>query len=117
MKILIFLFVSVITAVLLAGCGNSSSSQNQGTNATANTTGNNPADYLGGLVQAKKTADKTIDVAYLNQALSLFNVQEGRYPKTLAELRPKYVAMIPDAPIGYKLNYDAVKGEVKMVKQ
>ena len=62
-------------------------------------------------------ADKTIDVSYLNQALQLFNVQEGRYPKTLAELTPKYVAQIPDAPIGFKLDYDAAKGEAKMVKQ
>jgi hypothetical protein len=69
------------------------------------------------LVQAKKMADKTIDVSYLNQALQLFNVQEGRYPKTLAELTPKYVAQIPDAPIGFKLDYDAAKGEAKMVKQ
>ena len=77
-------------------------------------------DFLGVLRMAGLTQGNgidQIDVAYLNQALSLFNVQEGRYPKTLAELRPKYVAMIPDAPIGYKLNYDAVKGEVKMVKQ
>ena len=117
MKILISIFTSVAAIVLLAGCGNGSSSQNQGTNTVADSTSNNPTDYLGGLVQAKKTADKTIDVAYLNQALSLFNVQEGRYPKTLVELTPKYIAVIPDAPIGYKLNYDAVKGEVKIVKQ
>ena len=117
MNIFFSIVVSVATAVLLAGCGNSSSSQNQGTNAAAASANNNPADYLGGLAQAKKTADKTIDASYLNQALQLFNVQEGRYPKTLAELTPKYVAQIPDLPIGYKLDYDAVKGEVKLVKQ
>jgi hypothetical protein len=104
-------------AVLLAGCGDKNSSNPApGTNAAA-AGGTNSLDYLGGLVQAKKTADKTIDVSYLNQALQLFNVQEGRYPKTLEELTPKYVAKIPDAPIGYKLDYDAVKGEVKMVAQ
>jgi len=107
----------VTAVVLLAGCGSGSSSQNQGTNTVADSTSNNPTDYLGGLVQAKKTADKTIDVAYLNQALSLFNVQEGRYPKTLAELTPKYIAKIPDAPLGYKISYDAVKGEVSVVRQ
>ena len=110
-------FVFVVTAIFFAGCGNGSSSQRQGTNATVISASNNPADYLGGLVRAKQTADKTIDVSYLNQALQLFNVQEGRYPKTLAELTPKYVAQIPAAPIGYKLDYDAVKGEVKWVKQ
>jgi len=115
MKILFPMAVSA-AAILLAGCGNSSSSPNQGTNAAASAN-NNPADYLGSLVQAKKTADKTIDVSYLNQALQLFNVQEGRFPKTLAELTPKYVAQIPDAPVGYKLDYDAAKGEVKLVQQ
>src|ERR1035441_2468713 len=114
MRIFLSIFVSIAVAASLAGCGQSSSSQTQNTNDTANAASNNPADYLGTLVQAKKTADKTIDVSYLNQALQLFNVQEGRYPKMLAEMTPKYVAQIPDAPIGYKLDYDVVKGEVKM---
>jgi hypothetical protein len=47
----------------------------------------------------------------------LFNVQEGRYPKTLEEMTPKYVAKLPDPPLGYKLNYDAAKGEVTVVRQ
>lgn len=117
MRICISILVCLLAAALFAGCGSGSSSQNQGGDATATSTSNNPADYLGALVQAKKTADKTIDVSYLNQALQLFNVQEGRYPKELKELTPKYVAQIPDAPVGYKINYDAVKGEVKMVKE
>jgi ABC-type Fe3+-hydroxamate transport system substrate-binding protein len=117
MRICLSILVSLLAAALLAGCGSGASSQNQGGNATASSTSNNPADYLGALVQAKKTADKTIDVSYLNQALQLFNVQEGRYPKDLKELTPKYVAQIPDAPLGCKIVYDAVKGEVKVVKQ
>jgi len=117
MRICLSILVSLLAAALLAGCGSGASSQNQGGNATASSTSNNPADYLGALVQAKKTADKTIDVSYLNQALQLFNVQEGRYPKTLAELTPKYVAQIPEPPAGYKLDYNAAKGEVKMVSQ
>jgi hypothetical protein len=117
MKIPVAIFVSVATAALLAGCGNDSTSPNQGTNAVADAGSNNPTGYLGGLVQAKKTADKVLDVSYINQALQLFNVQEGRYPQTLEELTPKYIALIPDAPLGYKLNYDPVKGEATMVKQ
>jgi hypothetical protein len=107
----------LVSAIFFAGCGNGSSPQSQGTNAAADSASNNPADYLGTLVRAKKTADKTIDVSYLNQAVQLFNVQEGRYPKTLEELTPNYVAKIPEAPIGYKLDYDPVKGEVKVVAQ
>ena len=75
------------------------------------------AGYVNGLGQAKKTADKTIDVSYLNQAVQLFNVQEGRYPKDLQELTPKYVAKIPDAAARLQNHYDATKGEVKVVQQ
>jgi len=110
------IFLSVSAAVLLAGCDKGSSPQTQDASA-ADSASNSPSGYLGGLVQAKKTADKTIDVSYLNQAVQLFNTQEGRYPKTLAELVPNYVAKLPDAPIGYQIDYDAIKGEVKVVKQ
>ncbi len=110
MKIFISIFAFVAAAVLLAGCGNKPSP-----NTAADT--NAPSGYLGTLVNEKKTADKKIDVAYLNQAVQLFNVQEGRYPKTLEELTPNYVAKIPDAPIGFKIDYDPVKGEVKVVPQ
>jgi hypothetical protein len=98
----------MVAAVLLAGCGESSSPQTQV----------NPADVTNNtLVNAKRTADKTIDVSFINQAIQLFNVQEGRYPKTLDELTPKYVAKIPDAPLGYKLSYDEKKGEVTVVRE
>ena len=53
----------------------------------------------------------------MTAALQLFNVQEGRYPKTLDELVPKYVGKLPDPPLGYKINYDTVKGEVTVVRQ
>jgi hypothetical protein len=101
---------AVAALVLLAGCGDNSSSNSSGPVTNA-------ADVNNTFVNAKRTADKTIDVAWLNQALQLFNVQEGRYPKTLAELTPKYVAKLPDPPLGYKLNYDANKGEVTVVRQ
>jgi hypothetical protein len=101
--------ILVAAGLLLAGCGKNNSSSFQDTKKAL--------DYGGTLVNAKKTADKTIDVSYLNQAVQLFYVQEGRFPKTLEELTPNYVAKIPPAPLGYKIDYDAAKGEVKMVKQ
>jgi hypothetical protein len=108
MKIFISIFSSITVAALLAGCGESSSPQ----------AAVNPADVTNNvLVNAKRTADKTIDVSFVNQAIQLFNVQEGRLPKTLAELTPKYVAKLPDAPLGYKLSYDAKKGEVSVVRE
>ena len=69
------------------------------------------------LGEAQKAADKTIDVSYINQAIQLFNAQEGRYPKNLQELVPAYVAKIPDAPFGYKIVYDTASATVKVVKE
>lgn len=111
MKNFFALCLSATALVSLTGCGQNSSTQTQ----SAST---NPADITNNvLVNSKRTADKTIDVSYLNQALQLFNVQEGRYPKTLDELTPKYVAKLPDPPLGYKLNYDAAKGEVTVARE
>jgi hypothetical protein len=105
----VFFLIPVAAGLLLAGCGKNNSASYQDTKKAL--------DYGNPLVNAKKTADKTIDVSYLNQAVQLFNTQEGRYPKTLEELTPSYVAKIPNAPIGYKIEYDATKGEVKVVPQ
>ena len=57
-----------------------------------------------------------MDVAALNQAVQMFNVQEGRLPKDLNELvEKKLIAKIPDAPYGMKLQYDAATGTVSVV--
>jgi len=104
-----FFLILAAAGLLLAGCDNSKYGSYQDTKKEL--------DYGNTLVNAKKTADKTIDVAALNQEVQLFNVQEGRYPKTLEELTPAYISKIPPAPLGYKIEYDAVKGEVKVVKQ
>lgn len=109
MKTLPFILVITATLPLLTGCDEKNNSQAQAVN---------PADVTNNvLVNSKRTADKTIDVSYLNQAIQLFNVQEGRYPKTLDELTPKYVAQLPTPPLGYKLDYDATKGEVSVVRE
>ncbi|MGO8838591.1 MAG: hypothetical protein ACLQAH_13225 [Limisphaerales bacterium] len=108
--------------MLLAGCGKSnSSSPPQATNSSATTNAVESArpsgGYLGALMQADKHAVKTIDVSYLNQAVQLFQTQEGRLPKDLDELVPNYVAKLPAPPYGYKINYDATSGLVTVVKQ
>ena len=102
---------AVAAVVLLAGCGKS------GSGSQAGTATNGFGGYVKSLGEAQKVADKTIDVSYLNQAVQLFNVQEGRNPKTLQELVPNYVAKIPDAPLGSKIVYDATTGTVKVVPQ
>ena len=59
-----------------------------------------------------------MDTTSLNQAIQMFNVDKGRYPKDLNELvAEKYVPKLPAAPIGTKLEYDATAGKVKVVKQ
>ncbi len=116
-----YFLIGIAAGLLLAGCGkNSSSSHPQGTNSApaTNAAAAPPSGgYLGALMQADKSAVKTIDVSYLNQAVQLFNTQEGRLPKDLNELTPNYVAKIPDAPYGYKIVYDATSGAVTVVKQ
>ena len=113
--------LSMIATVglLLAGCGEKSNPPAPTTNAT--TEGNPltaPVDYLAAVAKAKQTAEKTVDVASLNQAIQMFNVDNGRFPKDLNELvTEKYIPRIPAAPYGMKLEYDANTGKVRVVKQ
>ena len=118
------LLLLIAVAMIIAGCkkNNPAGQSAPATNSTATATNSGslataPMDYLNTMVQVQKAANKTIDVSYINQAIQLFNVQEGRYPKTLQELVPNYVAKIPDAPIGSKIVYDATNGTVKVVQQ
>jgi hypothetical protein len=117
-----FFLIWIAAGLLLAGCGkNSSTPHPQGTNtapATNTAAVAQPSGgYLGALMQADKSAVKTIDTSYLNQAIQLFNTQEGRLPKDLNELVPNYVGKLPAAPYGYKIVYDATSGTVTVVKQ
>jgi hypothetical protein len=117
---------SMVAALFLAGCGgssnsnNSSATNNVATNTTAKSDSGNPAtvapNYLGAVAQAEKYSENKIDLAYVSQAIQQFNAAEGRYPKTLQELVPNYLAKVPEAPSGYKILYDANAGTVKIVK-
>jgi hypothetical protein len=107
-------------SLLLVGCGDSSNQSAQPTNGAA-TSGNPlsaPADYVGALGKAQQTAVKTVDTTLLNQAIQMFNVENGRNPKDLNELvEKKFIPSIPAAPRGMKLEYDAATGKVKAVQQ
>ena len=112
-------FVAAL-ACLWVGCGQSEAPPPAGGTNAAAAPGSNPlnapADYLGGMVKAKKTAEKTVDTASLNKAVQLFYATEGRYPKDLNELvTTKYLPLIPEAPSGMKITYNASSGEVKVV--
>jgi hypothetical protein len=109
---------SVALTLLLTGCGDASKQATPGTtNApTEGSLATAPVDYLKSATDAKHTADKSVDVAALNKALDLFNVQEGRFPKDLDELvAKKYIPLLPPLPTGMKFEYDAKKGTVKLV--
>ena len=113
------LFLAVSSALILAGCGDNSGKP-QGTNTTSRSTSpmTAPADYVGGLGRAQQSAIKTTDTTSLQQAVQMFNVDNGRYPKDLNELvQQKYIPMIPAAPYGMKIVYDAGSGTVKVVNQ
>jgi hypothetical protein len=118
MKILYCL--PLVAALALVGCGESSDKPPQATNGA--TSGSSPlsapADYVGALGKAQQTAVKTADTSSLNQAIQMFNVENGRYPKDLNELvEKKTIPRLPEAPRGMKLDYDASAGKVKVVPQ
>jgi hypothetical protein len=74
--------------------------------------------YVGAMVKAQQAAVRTADLSSLNEAIKMFNVQEGRLPADLNELVTKdYIGKIPAAPAGMKLVYDAAQGKVTAAPQ
>jgi hypothetical protein len=111
---------SLAAGLLLIGCGQNTDKPAQPTNGAAagSTPLSAPADYVGALGKAQQLAVKTVDTTSLNQAIQMFNVENGRNPKDLNELvEKKFIPSIPAAPYGMKLEYDAGAGKVKVVKQ
>lgn len=111
--------LAVGMAVSLVSCSKESAPPTQSTNApTSSTTPDAPGGYLGGLAKGQQNAVKTVDTTALNQAIQLFQVDKGRFPKDLNELvAEKFIPRIPEAPVGMKIVYDASAGKVKVVKQ
>jgi hypothetical protein len=103
--------------LFVGGCGGSSSSSSGGTNtASSGNPLDAPGDYLKSLANGQQKAVKTVDTTSLDKAIQMFNVDQGRNPRDLNELvQKKYVPIIPDAPYGMKLEYDANLGSVKVV--
>jgi hypothetical protein len=112
--------LSLAASLVLMGCGECCNKPSDGTNSAAGGGNplNAPADYVGALGKAQQSAVKTVDTTSLNQAIQLFNVENGRNPKDLSELvEKKFIPKIPDAPRGMKLDYDAAAGKVKVVQE
>ena len=107
--------VLALAAFTFAGCGSKSdeppkSSTSGGNPVTA------PVDYLGAVVKAKKSAEKTVEGAMLTQAVQMFQAQEGRFPTSLDELVAKqYLNRLPPPPYGMRFDYDPKTGKVSVV--
>lgn len=77
-----------------------------------------PADYLGALGKAQKSAQKTLSTVGLDHALKTFYTDEGRFPKDLNELVTKgTISQVPPPPRGMKYNYDPKAGTIKIVPE
>lgn len=107
------LFCASLVATLLVGC-----SQNTDTESSAGENPlNAPADYLGGLNQAEKSAVRVVDQASIDKAIDLFQLQEERLPTNLNELvAKKYLPVMPEPPRGGEIKYDPKTGKVEVTK-
>lgn len=116
------LLLLAVAGLFLAGCGDNNSSKSaKTTNAPVKYDSGNPLtvvpDYMGAVVQAQKYSENQINLAYLHEDIEEFNASEGRYPTNLQEMIPNYLGKMPQAPLGYKIVYDASNGTVKVVRQ
>jgi ABC-type glycerol-3-phosphate transport system substrate-binding protein len=109
MKTRFLVAVTGAVVLALAGCSGGSSNSNSSTNTAANSS--SP------VTQPEIYAQQKMDMASLNQAVEQYHAAEGKYPDNLQELAPSYIARIPDAPPGYKINYDAGSGVVSLARQ
>ena len=111
-----YLLPAALVGLIAAGCGEQPKSQSTTSKAVSNVV-SAPVDYLGAAGAAKNLAEKTVDLAQLNQAIQMFVAQESRYPKSLDELiEAKLIIQVPKAPYGTKITYDPATGQVKVVK-
>jgi len=62
---------------------------------------------------AKKTSEKRVNLANVQNAIRQFQTVEGRYPKSLAELvKEGYYSKMPAAPRGMSYFYNPKTGQV-----
>jgi hypothetical protein len=112
MKTVSFVFTAV-ACLCFIGCGDKpkpKASESSGNPLSA------PADYLGALNKAQKSAQRATGAVGVDQAVKTFFAEEGRFPKDLEELKAKGVN-VPAAPAGMKWDYDPKSGIVKAVPQ
>ena len=108
------LVLTGLAVLALTGCGDSSKQSKAGVAVSNAVTA--PIEYIGAGGRALRMAEKTADLAGVNQAIQIFLAQEGRYPKSLDELvEQQLLPQSPPAPHGMKLVYDPQTGRVSAV--
>lgn len=100
------------------GCGPKESAPGKATNETSSA-GNPltaPVDYLGAAAKAQQSASKTTSTLGIQQAIKLFQTQEGRNPQNLNELvGGDYLSRLPDPPAGMKFDYNPETAVIRVV--
>ncbi|MDP7047928.1 MAG: hypothetical protein QF721_00605 [Verrucomicrobiota bacterium] len=111
-------FALLTLAIGLCGCGSSTDkakgekpdkeeSSSSGNPLTA------PVDYIGAVGKAKKSSEKRVNLANIQNAIKQFKAVEGRNPKTLNELVTEgYFPRPPRPPRGMKYTYNPKTGQV-----
>lgn len=113
-----WLGIVLIFAFVVSGCEKSQEPKSPNGAKQPQTSVAAPVDYLGAVAKARKSAERTVDLASLNRAIQSFHAMEDRYPKDLQELvQQHYLASLPIAPTGMRIVYDATRGEARIIKQ
>ena|SRR5437868_976064 len=109
-------FLTLVAGLLFFGCGKKEAPKPETSSSGNPVTA--PVDYLGAVVKAKKTTEKTVETVGLQKTIDLFQAQEGRLPKDLNELvGPNYLSSLPAPPAGMKFDYSPATGQIKIVPQ
>ena len=113
------LFIALAAACLgLFGCKEKTETKPQPADSSSGNPLSAPADYVGAVVKAQKSAQKTISTVGLDQAIKTFAAEEGRFPNDLNELVTKgTIPSLPRVPNGMKFEYDPKTGIAKVVPQ
>lgn len=106
----------MVGGFLWTGCG-SGETPTEPAGGSSSASGSSGQGYLGTVSKAKPMAQKTLAAAQLKQQIQAFYGEEGRFPKTLAELVPDYLPSLPTAPAGMKFDYNGATGDLSVVAQ
>jgi hypothetical protein len=75
-----------------------------------------PEQYIRTTLGAGENAKATLGTIAIQKAIEMFQLQQGRFPSSLAELQKEgFLPQIPEAPVNKKFSYDPATGKVSVV--